>query len=209
MGSNPAARRRRCASAARRDGARRRAETDRARAVRRETPRDAAQAPCACASAMPRLHAETLRERATPQRRGLAPPPGAAARRARQRIGDERARADAAREEPFGLQLRERVVDRVARDAPVRGELARGRQPRAAAETALDDRGKAGLVDLVAQTAFGGDAGRRRAESRRGRRIVASDADEIGSTAYAKLALAIRPSTRHAARRSTTGEGPR
>jgi hypothetical protein len=109
------------------------------------------------ARARARCSGSTSKRRRAPAGRGLAPPPDADARRVRQRIGDERARTDAAREEAFGLKLREGVVDGVARDTPVRGELARGRQPRAAAKTALDDRGEAGLVDLVAQSAAGGD----------------------------------------------------
>jgi len=108
-------------------------------------------------------------KRAPAKRRGRAPTPHAAGRRPGQRIGDERSGADTTREEPFGLKLRERVVDGIARDAPVHGELARGRQPRAARKAALDDRGEAGLVDLIAQSAVGGDrAGDQRDRDARG-----------------------------------------
>ncbi len=73
------------------------------------------------------------------------------ARRHARLRGDERPVADATDEQALGLQLRHRIVDGVARDAPVLRELPRRRQPRARGQAPIDDCRKTRLVDLVSQ----------------------------------------------------------
>jgi hypothetical protein len=56
---------------------------------------------------------------------------------------DERAVADATDDQPFRVQLRQRIVDRVARHPPIRRQLARRWQPGAGGKPSVAVRDQA------------------------------------------------------------------